>query len=568
MATTVTDVTLNRQLRRAHDYCTKHTLSSLVQWLPVLTVGGLPIDEAKELHLGSRKGKVLRQLCLHVQTPVLKGLIRKLAHVDALRQQSPAAQACYTNWCMLHFGETQGSTPASNGAQVVVAPKEGLSGLPTALRLRLHAIALGWWVRFNIRQKGLGYYLRNGWSNDVDPVTLDNVYTELPRVFVFTAYEFGVKKRKCWVRRRSGDQKGEWKPEYIAVGPKPTKTPRVFVFDVRTLYELFRKKNYKNPFDNREFDLHTTVKQVQARVRHLQARGRWPLSCNAQDAGTVYANSTHAISQHTPVRRTPKERAVSLCSEMDRLNFPTCVEWLTDLTRADIVRWYQRCEDIWTYRAQLSPTQQAQIAPGGRRVFYARNRIRHVASLREAQHLMLDAMERLVTTGHTEADRTNGLMYVLMALTEVSAPIRETYSYLYQPDATHHHNNESTQTARAAFVQAIVAEMSTTHATTVTAALEPLARLAVFHPALSRPVPTVVMQHIAELAADDALPTNTVVWAMENYADETFGADIAQAVRATLAGNSQGAAAAPTGTTASSVSATDAGNTVNDPIVV
>ena len=230
-----TDVTLNRQLRRAHDYCTKHTLSSLVQWLPVMTVGGLPIDEAKDLHLGSRKGKVLRQLCLHVQTPVLKGLIRKLAYVNSLRQQSPAAQACYTNWCTLHMGETQDPISPSSGAQEVVAPKEGLSGLPTALRLRLHAIVLGWWVRFNIAQKGLGYYLRNGWSNDVDPVTLDNVYTELPRVFIFTAYEFGVKKRKCWVRCRSGDQKGEWKPKYIAVGPKPTKTPRVFVFDVRTL---------------------------------------------------------------------------------------------------------------------------------------------------------------------------------------------------------------------------------------------------------------------------------------------------------------------------------------------
>ena len=556
MATTYTDVTLNRQLRRAHDYCTKHTLSSLVQWLPVMTVGGLPIDEAKDLHLGSRKGKVLRQLCLHVQTPVLKGLIRKLAYVNSLRQQSPAAQACYTNWCTLHMGETQDPISPSSGAQEVVAPKEGLSGLPTALRLRLHAIVLGWWVRFNIAQKGLGYYLRNGWSNDVDPVTLDNVYTELPRVFIFTAYEFGVKKRKCWVRCRSGDQKGEWKPKYIAVGPKPTKTPRVFVFDVRTLYELFRKKqkHYKNPFDNREFDVHTTVKQVKSRVRHLQARGHWPLASNSSPTSSPSTNMTPLSQQQVSIRRTPKERAVSLCSEMDRVNFPTCVEWLTDLTRTDIIRWYQRCEDIWTYRAQLSPTAQAQIAPGGRRVFYARNRIRHVASLREAQHLMLDAMERLVTTGHTVADRTNGLMYVLMALTEVSTPIRETYGYLYQPDGTHQNNNESTQTARAAFVQAIVAEMSTTHATTVTAALEPLARLAVFHPSVSRPVPTIVMQHIAELATVDELPTNTVVWAMEHYANETFGADIAQAVRATLAGNSQGAAAAPT--------------TVSDPIVV
>ena len=171
---------------------------------------------------------------------------------------------------------------------------------------------------------------------------------------------------------------------------------------------------------------------------------------------------------------------------------------------------------------------------------------------------------------------------VLMALTEVSRPIRETYSYLYQPDETsqnNHSNNannatqansandNATEAARTAFVQAIVTEMSTTNPTTVTAALEPLARLAVFHPELSRPVPTVVMQHIAALAANDALPTNTVVWAMENYADETFGADIAQAVRATLA------TAPTTGASAPSVSAAGAGpagvgGSQSDPIVV
>ena len=586
MTTPVTDATLCRQLRRAHDYCTKHTLLSLVQWSPELTIGNVPIDKAKDLHLGSREGKLLRQLCMHVKTPVLKALIGKLAQVDTMRQQSPAAQACFTNWCTLHVGSPATATATTTPPAVVVA-QPGLQELPDALQQRLHALVLGWWVRFTIRHKGLGYYLRSGWSNDVDPVTLDDVRTELPSAFTMTTYEFEVKRRKCWVRRRTGPLKGEWVAEFKAVGPKPTKTPKVFVFDVRTLAELFRKKQWKSPFDNREFDK-ATVKQVARRICYLTQRGYLQPPKPAQPSHTAAEAASSMSNVTMPVRASrpaPKVRAVSLCSEMDRLNFPVCVEWLTDLRRTEIIRWYQRCEDIWTYRAQLSPAQQARIAPGGRRVFYARNRIRHVASLNEMQHLMLDAMERLVTTGHTEADRTNGLMYVLMALTEVSTPIRETYGYLYQPDetsqnnlnatnATANTNDSATQAARTAFVQAIVTEMSTTNPTTVTAALEPLARLAVFHPELSRPVPTVVMQHIAALAANDALPTNTVVWAMENYADETFGADIAQAVRATLAGNSQGAATAPTtGASAPSVSAAGAGpagvgGTQSDPIVV
>ena len=60
--------------------------------------------------------------------------------------------------------------------------------------------------------------------------------------------------------------------ELKAVGPQPTKTPKVFVFDVRTLAELFRKKQWKSPFDNREFDK-ATVKQVSRRICYLTQRG-------------------------------------------------------------------------------------------------------------------------------------------------------------------------------------------------------------------------------------------------------------------------------------------------------
>lgn len=523
---TFTDVTLNRQLRRAHDYCTKHTLQSLVQWHPVPTIGNIPIDDAKDLHLGSRKGKLLRQLCLHVKTPVLKELIRKLAQVDEMRQQSPAAQACFTNWCTLNVG-TVSNVVFGTSQPVEVMAKTGLENLPDALRSQLHALVLGWWVRFNIQHKGLGYYLRSGWSNDVDPVTLDDVRTELPCVYTMTTYMFEVVKRKCWVRSRTSTHKGEWKAVYKAVGPKPTKTPRVFVFDVRTLDELFRKNKRKNPFDNRTFDPETCT-LVARRIRHLKQRGY----LQAPKPRHSQSHSTTLVSEPV-VRRTPKERAVSLCSEMDRLNFPTCVEWLTELTRTDIIRWYQRCEDIWTYRAQLSSTQQAQIAPGNRRVFYARNRIRHTESLREVQHMMFDAMERLVTTGHTEADRTNGIMYVLMALTEVSAPIRETYNYLYQPDVVNQGGSGAD-----VFVQAIVAEMGSTHPPTIGAVMETLQTVLDVG---NRAVPVFVLQHIDQMNSSIGLPTNIIAWAMQHYADETFGANVAQAVRATLVGNSNSA---------------------------
>lgn len=413
------------KLRKAYEYCNTHQLSSLIQWLPTPIIGNVAIETARDMHLGSLEGKQLKQTCPHVDTKVLKTLIKKVAAIDDMRQQSPQMQLAYTNWFLMNNTANEDSSTLLETPKAV--PPEPLLNLPVSIQTQLHALVMGWWTRFTIQHKGIGYYLKTAWSNDVDPVTLENVQTELPNAFLMTVYEFAcTKKRKKYIRVYGGP-KNTWKKVYTRLEPV-VKTPRIFVFDVRTLAELFRKKKYTNPFDKRTFDKQI-IQSVTQRIEHLNQRGY------SQDVSTPVVVKPH---------RTPKERIIAICAEMDRLSYPTCIEWIMNLNRLEMIRWYNRCEDIWTYCAQLTPIQQAAIAPGNGHVFSARNRIR-LKPTHMIQKIMLDSMERLVTTGDTDEDRVLGIMYTLTALTECSQDAREAYSYLYQP-TTNALYNESSET--------------------------------------------------------------------------------------------------------------------------
>ena len=375
---------LCRHLRRTHGFLMKHSIASLVDWSN-MTIGGVHVTKASTFDFRCEPGRTFRQHFLHVEAKILKQAITKMKIISYLLNQTPELQTNFVDWY-------KSATDVTQLAVTNTPTTPGLVDLPEKLRIRLHALVMGWWTRYTIQAKGIGYYLPHTWSNDVDPVTMDNVNTELPSIYKFM---------------------------YMCPTPRNSK-PRVFVFDVRSLYVLFREKHFTNPFDNVEKFDKPAIHRVNVRYTHLKSRGIPLLDCTNPPSKRVK-------------RQTIKERVVLICAEMDRLDYSTNVEWLLDLNLNQIVRWYQRCEDIWNYRAQLTSDQRRAIAPGLGSVFPSRNRIRRTRCHSEAMHIMLDAMEKLITTGITEADRVLGVLYTLSALTECSETFREAYSYLYQP---------------------------------------------------------------------------------------------------------------------------------------
>ena len=381
----VSDGKFLSMLRKTNDLFIKHSISGLVNW-ETFTLAGKEaiVAETYDFRKNCVDVKTFRAAFAHInKTQIIKHAVRKLADIQRVVQAMPNKKLLLAQW---YLTQCTLNAPATSTSMTYPKPTtKPLENLPTALQHQIHTLALGWWIRRTIRVQGIGYYLKHAWCNQVDPITFDDVHTELPTLYLMTY----LQKHKTGFR--------------------------VFAFDIRSLYTLFKKKSFINPFDNISPFSSNFILQVKARCDHFKAK-QIPLD------GEITL----------PVKNA-KDRVIELCNEMQRLNYYINVEWLFHMTIEQLAKWYLRCEDIWVYRAQLTTTQQFEIAPGNSNVFPARNEIRNKTCWNETMHLVCDSMHRLVATAERDESRVVGIFYVLSALTECCAPVKETYPYLYQP---------------------------------------------------------------------------------------------------------------------------------------
>ena len=240
---------------------------------------------------------------------------------------------------------------------------------------------LGWWTRWQIRQKGIAAVARHQLKNDMDPISLDDIDC-IPSPFLFTLGHFA--------------------------------------FDIRHL-RLLASEGMRHPYTNQGFtpaECHC----IQERWSRLQDRLRYA----APSSGGASASAAPTILQ----------RVVSAFQKIDALDYVTDVQWFMDMDVSLIRHWYRSAEDIWNYRAELTPETKATIVPpasGHQPLFSDLARVKTVSNLDQLRGFALDAIERMVSSGEKKEDRSLGAMYVLSAMTECSDAARATYPWLYQP---------------------------------------------------------------------------------------------------------------------------------------
>jgi hypothetical protein len=266
--------------------------------------------------------------------------------------------------------------------QLASVPSYDVSQLDAVLRVQ--AVINGWWVRHTIRQKGIVYYCRHRSNNLHDPITLEKLENIAP-VFFFSFAHLST----C------------------------------YAMDIRNLYQLMGQHR-PNPFNSAPFDL-SLQERVFARIHRIEDFGR----------------STDVDKDPEPVLPAAKIRlrVIRIFQLIDGLDHYTNVQWFFDLTAQQLKMWYISAEDTWNYRAQLTPLQQKVIVPDGisHPLFRYKQAIKNMTDHIQLQNIVLDVMERWVTSGITRADRVLGAMYVLSALTECSPTVAETLPWLYQP---------------------------------------------------------------------------------------------------------------------------------------
>lgn len=125
-----------------------------------------------------------------------------------------------------------------------------------------------------------------------------------------------------------------------------------------------------------------------------------------------------------------QQQCVHVFQKMDQLKQYTQCDWFLHLSGRQYATMYHELKDFWQYRLQLTTLQKKKYIPSQQPIF--EKKVSTVQNRYQMARVLLNDIDRLITEGETEADRTTGAMWVMTALTLVSRPAREALPWLYE----------------------------------------------------------------------------------------------------------------------------------------
>jgi hypothetical protein len=119
------------------------------------------------------------------------------------------------------------------------------------------------------------------------------------------------------------------------------------------------------------------------------------------------------------------QRVLGVFQKMDSLEVVasgTKLEWFTNLSFISLKNLYKVLEDIWNYRTQMTQLQKNKIVPDGNifkhNIYQIMNM--NIENQEKLKDILLDTMDKLVSSGLTNEDKSTGCYYILIAFTEVN----------------------------------------------------------------------------------------------------------------------------------------------------
>lgn len=107
-----------------------------------------------------------------------------------------------------------------------------------------------------------------------------------------------------------------------------------------------------------------------------------------------------------------------------------------DFSFLELKKFYCELEDVWNYRAALTPVRQNQIVPNRKLFPWSPAIIKTMkssnSSYSKLQKIILNEMEALVTLSANKEDRKTGAYYILIALAESNVNYATSFPWLVQ----------------------------------------------------------------------------------------------------------------------------------------
>ena len=131
------------------------------------------------------------------------------------------------------------------------------------------------------------------------------------------------------------------------------------------------------------------------------------------------------------------ERVISIFQKIDSLNTfagGTDVNWFHSLNFIQLKNLYKVLEDIWNYRSELTESQKRDIVPLNNVFKISMGKVMSLKQQfkRKLQNIILDDIDRLVSSSDSQVHRSTGSYYVLIALVEVSSECANQMPWLIQ----------------------------------------------------------------------------------------------------------------------------------------
>jgi hypothetical protein len=192
------------------------------------------------------------------------------------------------------------------------------------------------------------------------------------------------------------------------------------------------------------FDIRSFYKLLNSSKLPLNPYTREPISENIIDIADKRINymNTHGIPtkfKEPKIQMTEEQlfssRVLDICQKIDVLNVTaagTNPEWLITLNATKLKKFYRNLEDIWNYRADLSLEQKKQIVPANDIFNIAANKIFLTDNLKKVRDIVLNDLDKLVSSGISDQHKSTGCYYILIALSEISPGCAESLPWLVQ----------------------------------------------------------------------------------------------------------------------------------------
>ena len=188
---------------------------------------------------------------------------------------------------------------------------------------------------------------------------------------------------------------------------------KIYTFDIRSLYILI-SNNQNNPY-NRNIIPNCIKYNIEFLIKHLKKN----------NIDIYYPNDNLTEEQLF------NNKVINIFQKIDNFNYNTNINWFTKLDINKLKQYWILLEDIWNWRANLTKQEQYKIKQD-KLIFTNFKYINNINNLRKLQNYILDDIDILISNGITNSDTANGVLYVLIALSNISIECGNSMPWLLQ----------------------------------------------------------------------------------------------------------------------------------------